>query len=209
MDEDEVVWRLLDWLLRNLTPADVVGIVMAVLAVAAVAVAVAGLVFLLFRRHPRIRRAILRARAEHASSGAEAEIIDMRLHLREELVSARRAVESLDDAGALAGDLPMLLQRLERSAESLDRYLDALESSVDEWTTPRELETVRRQVREAVGAARDVRGAAFAVLDVTRAGEIQALTRDVEREVAWVQAGVEAMDDLIEPDRRRRGRAVD
>ena len=201
MDEDEVAWRLLEWLLQNLTPETVIGIVLAILVVGAVGAAGAGLLFVLFRRHPRVRRARMRLRAEHASSGAEAEIIDLRLDLHEELESARRAVASVDEAGALAGDLPALLQRLEQVADRLDRHLGALEQSVDESTTPRTLAPVRRRVGDVIGVARDVRRAAFAALDVTSAGEIQVLTRDVEREVAWVKDGVEAMSDLLEPDR--------
>lgn len=201
MDEDEVAWRLLEWLLQNLSPETVIGIVLVILVVGAVGAAGAGLLFVLFRRHPRMRRALMRLRAEHASSGAEAEIIDLRLGLHQELESARRAVASVDEAGALAGDLPALLQRLEQAADRLDRHLGALQRSVDESTTPRALTPVRRRVGDVIGVARDVRRAAFAALDVTSAGEIQALTRDVEREVTWVQDGVEAMSDLLEPDR--------
>lgn len=201
MDEDEVAWRLLEWLLQNLTPETIVGIVLAVLVVGAIGVAGAGLLFVLFRRHPRMRRTLMRLRAERATSGAEAEIIDLRLDLHAALESARRAVASVDEAGALAGDLPSLLQRLEQAADRLDRQLGALEQSVDEFTTPRAVAPARRRVGEVIGVARDVRRAAFAALDVTSAGEIQALTRDVEREVVWVQAGVEAMSDLLEPDR--------
>lgn len=206
MDEDEVAWRLLEWLLQNLTPETIVGIVLAILVVGAVGAAGAGLFFVLFRRHPRVRRTLLRLRAERASSGAEEEIIQMRLDLHAAIESARRAVASIDEAGALAGDLPTLLQRLEQTADRLDRQLGALEHSVDEFTTPRAITPVRRRVGDVIGVARDVRRAAFAALDVTSAGEIQALTRDVEREVTWVQDGVQAMNDLLEPDRSERRR---
>ena len=206
MDEDEVAWRLLEWLLQNLTPETIVGIVLAIVVVGAVGAVGAGIFFVLFRRHPRVRRTLLRLRAERASSGAEEEIIQMRLDLHAAIESARRAVASIDEAGALAGDLPTLLQRIEQTADRLDHQLGALERSVDELTTPRALAPVRRRVGDVIGVARDVRRAAFAALDVTSAGEIQALTRDVEREVTWVQDGVQAMNDLLEPDRSERRR---
>lgn len=201
MDEDEVVWRLLEWLLQNLTPESVVGIVLAILVVGAIGVVGGGLFFVAFRRHPRVRRTLMRLRAERASSGAEAEIIELRLDLHAAIESARRAVASVDEAGALAGDLPALLQRLEQTADRLDRQLGTLEQAVDEFTTPRALAPVRQRVGDVIGVARDVRRAALATVDVTSAGEIQALTRDVEREVTWVQDGVEAMNDLLDPDR--------
>lgn len=208
MDEDEGGWRLLAWLLQNLTPEAIVAIVLVVVVVAAVAAIAVGLVALRYRRHPRLRRAISELRAEHAASGAEADLIALRLELREALDAARRAVASLDKDAALGGDLPALLDRLDQTTQRLDRHLGVLEGSVDEWTTPRELAPVRRRVREAVGAARDIQRAALAALAASSAGEVRALTQEIEREVTWVHDGVEAMGELLGPERRRRRRAV-
>lgn len=207
MDEDEVVWWLLDWLSRILTPELVVSVVPTVLVVGAALVVVLGTAFLFYRRHPRVRRMILRLRAEHASSYAQSDVIDLRLHLWDELVAARRAVASIEGVGELAGDLPSLLGRLEQAAERLDRSLRVLERSVEDDPSYRSMESARRRVADVVVAARNIRRAALATLDVTTTGEIQVLTRAVEEEVAWVQSGVEAMGDLLGPERieTRRG----
>ena len=197
MDEDVVVWWLLQWLSQVLTPELVIGIVLAVLLVGAVVMVAGSAVFVRYRHHPRVRRAILRLRAEHVSSGPQAEVIDLRLHLRDELEAARRAVASAEAAGELAGDLPALFQRLELAADRLDHSLRVLERSVEDDAAYRPVGSARRRVADVVTAARDIRRAAITALDVTATGEIQTLTRDIEREVAWVQSGVEAMGDLL------------
>jgi hypothetical protein len=158
-------------------------------------------VFLRFRRHPNVRQALLRLRAEHLADGPEAEVIDLRLHLREQMEAARRAVASIGSAGELAGELPAVFQQLERAADRLDHYLQVLERSVADGGSYRSLGQARRRVAEVVTAARDVRRAALATLDVTATGEIQAIRRAVEEEVTWVQSAVEAMDDLSGPER--------
>ncbi len=208
LDEDAVLWWLLQWLSQVLTPELIIGIALALLLVVAVAVVVIAVAFLRFRRHARVRRAILRLRAEHVSSGLEAEVVDLRLHLQDEMARAQRAVASIDAAGALAGDLPDLLQRLEQAAERLDRYLRVLERSEEDRAAYRSVEAARRRVADVVAAARDIRRAAVAALDATAAGEIQTLTSTIEREVAWVQSGVQAMGDLLGPEtpNPRRGR---
>ena len=201
MDEDAILWWLLEWLSRNLTPGDVLGVILALLLAVATVALVAALALVAFRRHPKVRRAVLRLRAEHLASGLEADVIDLRLDLHDELARARRAVASLDTAGALAGDLPDLLQRLEQAADRLDRYLRVLERSPEDGAAYRAVVAARRRVADVVVAARDIRRAALAALDVTSTGEISDLTRDVEREVAWVQTAVEAMDGLLESER--------
>ena len=210
LDEDVVVWWLLQWLIQILTPELVIGIVLALLLVVAAGAVLIGVIFLRYRRHPRVRRAILRLRAEHLSSGLQADVVDLRLHLRDELADARRAVASIGAAGELAGDLPDLLERLEQTADRLDQYLRVLERSAEDDAAYRFVAAARRRVADVVVAARDIRRAAIATLDVTTTGEIQTLTRDVEREVAWVQSGVEAMGDLLAPapPEARRGPSI-
>ena len=203
MDEDAVAWWLLQWLAQNLTPELVVGIVAVVVLAVAVGAVLAAVTFLRFRRHPKLQRAILRLRAEHMSSGLEAEIIDMRLHLREAMADARHAVESSREAGALAGDLPDILDRLEQAAARLDGHLRLLERSEEGRAAYRSVSAAERQVADVVTAARDIRQAAIAALNVASAGEVQGLTRAVEREVAWVQSAVGAMDELLGPAPRR------
>lgn len=208
MDEDAAVWWLLQWLSQVLTPELVIGIGLALLFAVVAAVVVIAVAFVRYRRHPRARRAMLRLRAEHLPSSLEADVVELRLHLQDELASARRAVASIDAAGALAGDLPALLQQLEQAADRLDRSLRVLERSVEDDAAYRSMTSAQRRVADVVAAARDVRRAATAAQDVTSTGEIQTLTRAVEREVAWVRSGVEAMDDLLapEPTGTRRGR---
>ena len=202
MDEDAIVWLLLQWLVQNVTPQFVVGIAL-VVVVGAVVAAVA---LLSFRRHPTLQRAILHVRAEHASSDLEAHVIDLRLNLREEVADARRAVESSHAAGALAGDLPHLLDRLEQAARRLDGHLRLLERSEESRAAYRAVRAAERQVADTVTAARDLRHAAIAALDVTSASEVQGLLREVEREVTWVQDAVGAMDDLTGTTPRRASR---
>jgi hypothetical protein len=206
VDEDAVVWWLLQWLAQHLTPELVVGIVVVVVLVVAVGAVLAAGILLRFRRHPKLQRAMLRLRAEHLSSGLEAEVIDVRLHLREEMADARRAVGSSRSAGALAGDLPDLLDRLEQAAERLDGHLRLLERSEESRASYRAVRAAERQVADVVTAARDIRQAAIAALGATSAGEVQGLMRAVEREVAWVQDAVGAMDELVGPSPTRASR---
>jgi hypothetical protein len=203
VDEDVVVWWLLEWLFQNVTPALVVQLLAVVIIAVAVGTALIAVGLLRYRRHPRVRRLMLRLRAEHASSGFEAEVIDLRLHLQEEMADARRAVEAARAAGELVGDLPDLLTRLEMAADRVDKYLRLLQRSADDRLAHRSLRPARRQVGDVVAAARDLRRAAIAALDVRTAGELQVLTRAVEQEVSWVQSGVEAIDELLEPPTRR------
>ena len=199
MDEDVVVWWLLQWLSQILTPELVIGMVLALLLVVCAGAVLIAVIFLRYRRHPRVRRAILRLRADHLSSGLQAEVIDLRLHMRHEMAEARRAVASIGAAGELAGDLPDLLERLEQTTDRLDEYLRLLERSTEDDAAYRSVAAARRRVTEVVAAAWDIRRAAIAALDVTTTGEIETLTRAVEREVAWVQSGVEAMGELVAP----------
>ena len=210
LDEDVVVWWLLQWLSQILTPELIIGVVLALLLVVAVVAVLIAVTFLRYRRHPNVRRAILRLRAEHFSSGLQAEVIDLRLDLHDELADARRAVASVGAAGELAGDLPDLLERLEQTADRLDGHLRLLERSAEDRAAYRSVAAARRRVAEVVAAARDIRRAAVAALDVTATGEIQTLTRAVEREVAWVQSGVEAMGELLAPTppHAERGRSI-
>ena len=60
MDEDVVVWWVLQWLAQNLTLEHVIGIVVVVLLIVVVAIARSAGTFLLFRRPPKFQRALLR-----------------------------------------------------------------------------------------------------------------------------------------------------
>lgn len=187
---------MLEWGSQFLTPGLVGSVLLGLLALLAVVAVIALLLFLRFRRHRGLRRTVLRLRADYAESGPRAEVIDLRLHLQEELGDTRRSVRELGGAGALAGDLPDLFERLERSAERLDRYLQVLERTIEAGGGYGSLVAARERVTDVIDALRDLQRAALAALDVTTTSELQGLMQDVEREVDWVQSGVEALHEL-------------
>ena len=203
--DDERPWWLP--LAERFATPELLGAALVVLLIAALAVVVLAVVaFLALRRRPNFRRAALRWRSEYVASGPVAAVLDLRLAVQDELVDARRSVAAARKAGDLVGDLPDVLERLQRSAERLDVYLEQLERDLEGGGNPRRIVDAREQADQVIRAARDVRRAALTALDATTMEEVRVLTRDVRREVEWVQDGVDALAELGGQPDRGRGR---
>jgi hypothetical protein len=196
---DEAVERAVaDWVLRLLdqllTPQAMGVLVLVVLGLVACFAVLASLAFLVLRRRPNVRRAMLRLRAEYAEPGPRAEVLDMRLHIQDELADTRRIVASAASASGLASDLPELLARLEATASHLDAELRAVER--DGWLTSREPRSMRERAAQVVRSARNLRSAAQDALAAARSGELDQLALEVDRKARWVRDGVDALEDL-------------
>ena len=152
--------------------------------------------FLLFRGHPKVRRAVLRLRGEDAEPGLSADVLDLRLHIQEQLASTRRAVAAAAGNSPLHTDPSELLERLQAAAAGLDSYLRMLEARA----RPQEVWSAFERTGPLVAAARDLRWAATAAPGATSRGEVDALMRDVERNVQWVQDGVDDLQELSPRD---------
>jgi hypothetical protein len=165
-------------------------------------VALGGIAFLLVLfRSRRLRRAVLRLRADFAEDGPHAEVLDMRVDIQDELRAARRAVEAAE-GNALASDLPELLARLESAGSRLDAELRILEQ--DEWPSRGAMRSARERVGQLISSARRVRSAASATLASANRGELNQVHDDVARKVRWVRDGIDALDELDSPRRAAR-----
>jgi hypothetical protein len=185
------VLRLIDQLL---TPQAIGLVLLVVLGLVVCLAVLAGLAFLVLRRRPNVRRAVLRLRAENAEPGPRAEVLDMRLHIQDELADTQRIVASAAAASGLASELPELLARLEEAVSQLDGELRGLER--DGWLSSRELRSMRARTARVAASARNLRSAAQDALAAARSGELDQLARDVDRKTQWVRDGVDALDDL-------------
>ncbi|HZP97189.1 MAG TPA: hypothetical protein VFC31_12795 [Candidatus Limnocylindria bacterium] len=184
----EIPWYLF------LTPEVITALLIAFGIIIVVAAIVAFVLYRSLRRSGRWDRAILLLRSRY-DEGPRAELSDLRLRLMDALAGARRAVE-LSAAASRSGELATLQRRLQRLAVPLDGQLQLLQGEPDEVALRRTLAPARSRVREFERVARSLRETASVQLEAEMTGELPALGAAAERELAALQAGVEALEEL-------------
>jgi hypothetical protein len=190
--------------LFNLVAAGVV--TLAAAALLAVVLLPIVLAVVTYRRARRARlwdRTVLTFRANGAASAPRRELARLRLDLDKSIRSARSALDALDATSWPRGDLPALVNRLQRTSALLDAQMALMQSENNEVVLSEFLPPARARVSELMGAVRHVRQAALVVMGGEMEDDLHRLTQDVEREVQALQAGVNALqlltlDDLVD-----------
>lgn len=171
------------------------------LVVSIVAVVLAPILFALlaYRRTHQARlwdRTVLTLRANSGTSPSQRELAHLRLQLVKAVRSAKGAVAALSAAGGPRGELPALVQRLERTSALLEAQLTMMQSEIDEAALAEFLPPARARVGELLGVVRHVRQAALLVMGGEMEDDLHRLTADVDREVEALRSGVDALRAL-------------
>lgn len=156
------------------------------------------------RRSPVLGDAVLRTRARF-STGARGRVRRLRVRLHETLASGRAAVELAESGGGPRGELTRLFRRIRDEGEALDRQLHLMESETDAAVLAEDLTGAAARVDQVAGLVRHLRSAVASGLGDLSDDSLVALRSDVDREVAALHTGVEALrtlnrhDALVEP----------
>jgi hypothetical protein len=137
---------------------------------------------------PRLERAVARVRDRLTLPGPAREAGELRRDLQESVARTRASVDALP-RGAGAGDLPLLLRRLERLAKPLEAELEHVRQDPDPALQATLLPGLRERVDQLLGVASRVRAGA-ALLRCGDSAEVAAeLDADARRELEALQAG--------------------
>jgi hypothetical protein len=152
-------------------------------------------VWRLLRRRLRVEQRLRAVKVWVTPPGARREVAVLRRKLAAAVGATPRAVTVVQRASGVVGDLPQLARRLQRAAATLDAELELLGAEPDPSELARMLPPARARVADVAGVARSIRRAAAAGLDAGRA-DLRELNADVEREMAALAGGVEALLEL-------------
>jgi hypothetical protein len=150
----------------------------------------------LLRRHLRIEQRLRTVKVWVTPPGARREVAALRRELAEVVRATPHAVNVVQRAAGVVGDLPQLARRLRRIAATLDAELELLAGEPDPRELARVLPSARARVADVARVARSIRRAAAAGLDAGRADELRRLNADVNQEVTALAAGIETMLEL-------------
>jgi hypothetical protein len=151
------------------------------------------------RRNPALGDAVLRTRARF-STGGRGRVRRLRVRLHETLASGRAAVELAESGGGPRGELTRLFRRIRDEGETLDRQLRLMESETDAAVLAEDLTSATARVDQVAGLIRHLRSAVASGLGDLSDDSLIALRSDVDREVAALHTGVEALRTLNRPD---------
>jgi hypothetical protein len=149
----------------------------------------------LLRRRLRVEQRLRTVKVWLTPPGARREVAWLRRELAAAVGTAPQAVTVVQRASGVVGDLPQLARRLQRVAATLDAELELLGVEPDPRELTRMLPSARARVDDVARVARSIRRAAAAGLDAGRA-DLRQLSADVEREMAALAGGMEAMLEL-------------
>lgn len=145
------------------------------------------------RRDPRWNRAALIVQEKTNAPGPRRHLLHLRVRVQDSIVSARMAVSVLQAYGHVQGELASLVRRLEPITQTLDAQLRLMQSEPDMRLLQTMLGPVQARVVEIEAAVRHIRGAAYAAIGGDMEESVAMLTADIAREVAALQAGMQAL----------------
>lgn len=166
-----------------------------------------------------VKKGMLAVKAQALPPGPAREVALLRLRLRDALDRTRRILEVARGGDRSVGELPGILARTERLAESLDQELALVEMQSGGGTARASLNRARGRVDELLQVLEKIRQAATGASDGASKGELIALQADLDLELGALREGVEALRRLgpaqgsvaparprlrAERDRRRR-----
>lgn len=141
-----------------------------------------------------IKRGILSVKAQALPPGAAREIAGLRLELRTALDQTRRSLEKARGGDRPVGELPAILQRVERLADNLDTELALIEGQPDR--SQASVRDARRPVDDILQMLAKIRRAAAGALDGSPDGELVVLRADLDQELAALDEGVDVLRRL-------------
>ncbi|MEV1131718.1 hypothetical protein [Agromyces sp. NPDC049794] len=156
------------------------------------------------RRSRAVGGAVLRTRAR-LSHGARGRVRRLRVRLHDTLDSGRSAIELADGGDGPRGELSRLFRRIRQEGEALDRQLRLMESETDAAVLAEDLPGAADRVEQVAALVRRLRSAVASGLGDLSDDSLTTLRSDVDREVAALHTGVEALralnrrDALFEP----------
>lgn len=145
------------------------------------------------RRDPRWDRTALLMQEKTSAPGPKRAVAQLRRRLHESMTSARQAIVVLEAHGAVQGELASLVRRLDQIAATVDAQLRLMQSEPNPAMLRQLLLPVRDRVMEIEDLVQQIRMAAYAAINGDTEGTVAALTRDVEHEVAALQAGLSTL----------------
>ncbi|GGF15933.1 hypothetical protein [Subtercola lobariae] len=165
----------------------------AIVLAGAIAVGVtARVVYLRISRSRALALSLLRARASF-SLGSRRKVLKLRVRLNETVLSGQTALAlaAPGASGSAPGELPGLFARIDAEAAVIDRQLTLLESETDARALGAGILTARGRVDRVCTMVTHLRGAVADGFAEVNEGSLDALGREVDREVAAHYAGAE------------------
>lgn len=148
------------------------------------------------RRDRRVGKVALVMQMHGASSAPRRALAACRLRLYEAVTGATAAVDLLHAHGGPRGQLAQLTRRFAQSAGMFDTQLRLMQSEPHDAIIHGMTGPATARVAEFEAMARQIRHTACALLGGELDITVAALAADVEREIAALQAGVEALRAL-------------
>jgi len=143
------------------------------------------------RRSRAINDGLLRVRLG-VSIGPRRTVLALRLHLRRSLDSGRSALRSM----SRGGEIPRLFHRIEVEASALDARLRLLESEPDSRAVAAAIPGLERDTARVAAMIRTLRASIASEFDDPAGVALVDLQSDIEREVAALTAGADALRTL-------------
>jgi hypothetical protein len=158
-------------------------------------VVVARVLYTKMRRSRSLNSSALRARAM-LSVGRQHGVRTLRMRLAETLASGQAALDVARSTGSNLGELRRLFGRIRSDGAALDAQLVLLLSERDTAVLSEALPVAERRVEQVGGLVRRLRSAVAAGIGDATDDSLARLTRDLDREITALDAGMRELHTL-------------